>query len=325
MRELFVSGITKSIQTKNTNAISLLYAFLNENVFGAQGPAVELKEFLGTVEAAGSTCLLHRVFDQRFQSGLVPPNSSATTLSNYPYTTLGEQGLTFQQRSLLFSIGSLRSFDHSFDNGVSCNFNNDVLIKPGMPAYGPLFFVILLELARDNKKSNNLGLLGSRVTAIRSFEAVDRAMTPNIRTLVVKPDGTDFELGNQPLLSVPLLASIDEMMFIAPYGCRTVLTAAGQGPLLNVFCKRVQDLHTRSLGALATSWKRFMEKEVFKRIAALRPIQDVIVLEAELEGIFDVAEAEPADRQPGQSNAAETGAQLLPIQVLGAPDCRDST
>mmetsp|Transcript_30404 Transcript_30404/g.80827 ORF Transcript_30404/g.80827 Transcript_30404/m.80827 type:complete len:125 (+) Transcript_30404:916-1290(+) len=89
-------------------------------------------------------------------------------------------------RFLLYGIASLRSFDYSSDNGVSCNFNNDVIIKPGMPAYGPLFFMLLLELANDNKRSNCLGQLGKRLKSIRSYEAVDEAMVPNIRSIVLR-------------------------------------------------------------------------------------------------------------------------------------------
>mmetsp|Transcript_30407 Transcript_30407/g.80832 ORF Transcript_30407/g.80832 Transcript_30407/m.80832 type:complete len:108 (+) Transcript_30407:710-1033(+) len=105
--------MTKSIQTRNAAAISMLYSHLNERVFGVRGPADELKEFLGSVDIAGSGCLLHRVFDQQFQSGLVPPNSAKSTLAHYPFTCLGVQELNAKQRFLLYGIASLRSFDYS--------------------------------------------------------------------------------------------------------------------------------------------------------------------------------------------------------------------
>eukprot|EP00292_Cryptomonas_paramecium_P015409 CAMPEP_0113676404 /NCGR_PEP_ID=MMETSP0038_2-20120614/8624_1 /TAXON_ID=2898 /ORGANISM="Cryptomonas paramecium" /LENGTH=136 /DNA_ID=CAMNT_0000593429 /DNA_START=570 /DNA_END=980 /DNA_ORIENTATION=- /assembly_acc=CAM_ASM_000170 len=134
-------------------------------------------------------------------------------------------------------------------------------------------------------------------------------MVPNIRTLVLNASGAGFDIGKQPLLSAPFIASMDEMMFIAPFGCRTVLTAAGQGPILNTFCKRVQNLHVEALGSLATSWKKYMGKAVFERFIrrpVLRPVQD-FVLDDDLESIFQVSGAsqEAVSQAPHNSDNSQ--------------------
>lgn len=123
----------------------------------------------------------------------------------------------------------------------------------------------------------------------------------------MKPNGAGFELGDQPLLSAPFISSFDETMFIAPYGCRAVLTAACQGSLLNLFCKRVQYLHVHSLETLATLWKMFIESSATKRFV-LRPslcsVQEA-ALDDSLEGIFQVASASQVPILDSAGNLAQ--------------------